>query len=261
MDHRLARPGRHRHPHPRRAARCWPPVHPTAGSRGRTGSTSAPTRRGDERPGPGRHRRRSRPPALRTPVPDLPAADLHLAQRRRPDVRRGAHRRGVAADAPRAAPATLPDPLSRALAVSTAWDMLVKGELAADDLLTCVLGRAGDRAQPGSGRAVPGAWPCGPPTSGRPLATSRASSPGWPRRAAALAEHPDHRAAGAAHPGRGRVRAGALRRCSRTPRPATPTSPGGCWSGEPRSGRRRSGGRRRSRNATRTRTPGSGRSE
>ena len=33
----------------------------------------------------------------------------------------------------------LPKPISRALAVSTSWDMLVKGELAAEDVLTCVL--------------------------------------------------------------------------------------------------------------------------
>ena len=34
----------------------------------------------------------------------------------------------------------LPDVVSRALAVTTAYDMLVKGELSADDTLTCVLG-------------------------------------------------------------------------------------------------------------------------
>jgi aminopeptidase N len=34
----------------------------------------------------------------------------------------------------------LPDPTSRALAVTTAYDMLVKGELSSDDALTCVLG-------------------------------------------------------------------------------------------------------------------------
>ena len=34
----------------------------------------------------------------------------------------------------------LPDVVSRALAVTTAYDMLVKGELGADDMLTCVLG-------------------------------------------------------------------------------------------------------------------------
>jgi aminopeptidase N len=34
----------------------------------------------------------------------------------------------------------LPDPLSRALAVATAYDMLVKGELDAESTLTCVLG-------------------------------------------------------------------------------------------------------------------------
>ena len=34
----------------------------------------------------------------------------------------------------------LPTPLSRALAVATAYDMLVKGELSAEDTLTCILG-------------------------------------------------------------------------------------------------------------------------
>jgi aminopeptidase N len=34
----------------------------------------------------------------------------------------------------------LPSPLSRALAVATAYDMLVKGELSAEDTLTCILG-------------------------------------------------------------------------------------------------------------------------
>jgi aminopeptidase N len=34
----------------------------------------------------------------------------------------------------------LPDPLTRALAVATTYDMLVKGELSAEDTLTCILG-------------------------------------------------------------------------------------------------------------------------
>ena len=43
----------------------------------------------------------------------------------------------------------LPDPMSRALAVATAWDMLVKGELATDDLLGCVIGVLGSERTPG----------------------------------------------------------------------------------------------------------------
>ena len=43
----------------------------------------------------------------------------------------------------------LPDALSRALAVSTAWDMLVKGELSTDELLTCVLGVLRGERSPG----------------------------------------------------------------------------------------------------------------
>ena len=43
----------------------------------------------------------------------------------------------------------LPDALSRALAVSTAWDMLQKGELSTDELLGCVLGVLGSERSPG----------------------------------------------------------------------------------------------------------------
>jgi aminopeptidase N len=43
----------------------------------------------------------------------------------------------------------LPDPLSRALAVTTAWDMLLKGELSTDELLTCVLGVLRTERAPG----------------------------------------------------------------------------------------------------------------
>ena len=43
----------------------------------------------------------------------------------------------------------LPDALSRALAVSTAWDMLLKGELSTDELLTCVLDVLRSERSPG----------------------------------------------------------------------------------------------------------------
>jgi aminopeptidase N len=45
--------------------------------------------------------------------------------------------------------ADLPDALSRALAVTTAWDMLQKGELSTDELLTCVLGVLRSERSPG----------------------------------------------------------------------------------------------------------------
>ncbi len=43
----------------------------------------------------------------------------------------------------------LPEPVSRALAVTTAWDMLLKGELSTDEVLTCVLGVLGTERSPG----------------------------------------------------------------------------------------------------------------
>ena len=43
----------------------------------------------------------------------------------------------------------LPDAVSRALAVATAYDMLVKGELSSDDALTCVLGVLETETVPG----------------------------------------------------------------------------------------------------------------
>ena len=43
----------------------------------------------------------------------------------------------------------LPDALSRAMAVSTAWDMLQKGVLSTDELLGCVLGVLGSERSPG----------------------------------------------------------------------------------------------------------------
>jgi len=43
----------------------------------------------------------------------------------------------------------LPDPVSRALAVTTAWDMLMKGELSTDELLGCVLAVLRGERSPG----------------------------------------------------------------------------------------------------------------
>jgi aminopeptidase N len=74
----------------------------------------------------------------RTPVPGLPEADLHLVNHGDltfAAVRTDATSLRTLLDVA----GRLPDPLSRALAVATAWDMLVKGELATEDFLTCVL--------------------------------------------------------------------------------------------------------------------------
>jgi aminopeptidase N len=75
----------------------------------------------------------------RTRVAGLPAADLHLLNDG--DLTFAAVRTDEASlrtllDAA----GGLPDPVSRALAVSTAWDMLLKGELSTDEVLGCVLG-------------------------------------------------------------------------------------------------------------------------
>ncbi|MGZ5418676.1 MAG: aminopeptidase N [Nocardioides sp.] len=75
----------------------------------------------------------------RTPAAGLPEADLHLVNDS--DLTFAAARtdeRSLRTMLDSAG--HLPHPVSRALAVSTAWDMLVKGELATDDFLTCVLG-------------------------------------------------------------------------------------------------------------------------
>ena len=76
--------------------------------------------------------------AVRTPLADLPEADLLLVND--DDLTFAAVRTDEASlrlllDA---AP-LLPTALSRALAVTTAWDMLVKGELAPADTLDCIL--------------------------------------------------------------------------------------------------------------------------
>ena len=104
----------------------------------------------------------------------------------------------------------LPDALSRALAVATAYDMLVKGELSAEETLTCVARRARDRDRGRRRRAVPAAGghgrrelhprrpdhrgsaagsptapPCSPPAS---RSSPRVPSSPW-RRNATTAEH------------------------------------------------------------------------
>lgn len=43
----------------------------------------------------------------------------------------------------------LPTPIARSLAVTTAWDMLLKGELSTDEMLTCVLGVLATERSPG----------------------------------------------------------------------------------------------------------------
>jgi aminopeptidase N len=92
-----------------------------------------------------------------------------------------------------AAAGGLPDPVSRAVAVTTAWDMLVKGELTTDDLLTCVLGvleteRSAGVVEPFLAMALRAAeqWT-------RPAAVP-AQLARLAERAAALAEDPEHRA-------------------------------------------------------------------
>ena len=84
----------------------------------------------------------------RTTAAGLPGADLHLVNDE--DLTFAAVRsdeRSLRTMLERAG--ALPDPLSRALAVTTAWDMLVKGELATDDVLGCVLGVLGTERSPG----------------------------------------------------------------------------------------------------------------
>ena len=130
---------------------------------------------------------------LRTPVPDLPEADLHLVNDG--DLTFAAVRTDEASLQTLLERAgDLPDPLSRALGVSTAWDMLVKGELAADDLLTCVLDVLASERSPavvepflGLAHRAADQWT---PVSHTHRQLSRIADT-----AAALAEHPDHRAA------------------------------------------------------------------
>ncbi|WP_372727893.1 aminopeptidase N [Nocardioides sp.] len=73
-----------------------------------------------------------------TDLPELPAADLHLVNAR--DLTFAAVRGEP--DSTRvmlAAAALLPDPLSRVLAVTTAWDMLQTGELTSGQVFDCLL--------------------------------------------------------------------------------------------------------------------------
>ena len=83
--------------------------------------------------------------------------------------------------------------MSRALAVSTAWDMLLKGELSTDELLTCLLGVLSTERSPGVvepflSMALKAAdqWT---PAVAVPTQLARLAEV-----AVALAEDPDHRA-------------------------------------------------------------------
>ena len=105
--------------------------------RARTGSTSASTTGAGDGAGPAsagsarddrRHDRRTRR-GQRGPA---------AGQRRGPHVRLGAARRGVASRPCWTPPPCCPRRVSRAVAVTTAWDMLVWGELAAADFVDCV---------------------------------------------------------------------------------------------------------------------------
>ena len=83
-----------------------------------------------------------------TPLADLPSADLHLVNDGdltfasvRTDER---SLQVLLSDA-----AQLADPVNRALAAGTAWDMLFKGELSTADVLDCVLGLLAVEPSPG----------------------------------------------------------------------------------------------------------------
>ena len=70
---------------------------------------------------------------------DLPASDLRLVNDH--DLTFAAVRPDPASlDLMLAHAGRLPDAVSRSLAVATAYDMLIKGELSAEDTLTCILG-------------------------------------------------------------------------------------------------------------------------
>jgi aminopeptidase N len=86
----------------------------------------------------------------------------------------------------------LPDPLSRALAVSTAWDMLAKGELSPGDVVATVTGalvseRSAEVVEPFLGIGLRAAEQWAPPNEVSDLLEKVAAS------AAALAEVPEHR--------------------------------------------------------------------
>ena len=101
---------------------------------------------------------RGRPARLR------PAA----GQRPRPHVRRRPDRPAVARASADPAPASSPTSVSRALAVATAYDMLVKGELGRGDA-DLRAWRARDRAPGRRRRAVPAGWRAGSPADFTPV--------------------------------------------------------------------------------------------
>ncbi|HET6938040.1 MAG TPA: M1 family aminopeptidase, partial [Nocardioides sp.] len=79
---------------------------------------------------------------------DLPVADLHLlndGDLTFASVRTDERSLGVLLNEA----SRLPDPVNRALAVGTAWDMLFKGELSTGDLLDCVLAVLATEQSPG----------------------------------------------------------------------------------------------------------------
>ena len=201
---RLAGPGRHRRalPRGRRAHRHLP---------GRRAAASAPRRHRVVRRG---GRRRSRPPApprssSRRPRPrsTYPQGDLRLVNAGdltfaavRPDEQSRRLMFEHIAD--------LPDPLSRALVVGTASQLLLLGELAPRVAAGARDARAGHRDQPGPGRGVPGDGHA----VRRPL--------GAPGRGAGAAGGLRRRGDGA----RGRPTCTASRRCARWPARRPPTA-------------------------------------
>ena len=155
----LARPGRHRHDRPdarpgrraRRRAGCSRPA-PTAASRGRHHLRIGSYRRTPDGDPGGPRSSWSRPPTWRRPAPprrvDLPDADLHLLNDG--DLTFAAVRTDEASlEAMLDLAPHLPDAVSRAAAVTTAWDMLAKGELSAGDFLDCVLAVLATERAPG----------------------------------------------------------------------------------------------------------------
>ena len=123
----------------------------------------------------------------------LPAADLHLPD---PDDLTFAAIRTDEASLKRLIERAgqLPEPINRAMAVATAWDMLAKGELDGAATLECVLGVLTTETSPAvveaflaMGRAVAEHW--------SPLATIADRQSRVADTAAALTEHPDLRQA------------------------------------------------------------------
>ncbi|WP_148616481.1 aminopeptidase N [Nocardioides rubriscoriae] len=73
----------------------------------------------------------------RTPVADLPTADLHLVDAGAATF--AAVRTEGATEQLLASAGRLPDPTARAVALSAVWDMLVKGEVSSGEVLDCFL--------------------------------------------------------------------------------------------------------------------------